>query len=207
MLKSFLNRLTKSKEKHVSAFYGKVRIPTIGHKNVIDKVKEHAKKVGGDVKIGLSGADKPLSVEHKKGVAERTFGHHVDVGEKHTSNIVSYLSHLHNSGYAHLHLHAGSDRAGEYHKLLSNYNGKKDKKGNVPFNFKSFKVHTVGAERNEGTVSKHPTKMDHHELLKTASASRIEKLARVGDKPGFDAYHKHLPPKHRDKLYHAIRSE
>ena len=203
MIKSFFKYLMESKERTVVAFHGKVRIPTIGHKAVIDHAKSLAKKHGGKLHINLSGADKPLSVKHKTEFASRLFNHPVHSNPAHGS-IVAYLSHLHAQGNHHLHLVAGSDRANEYKNILSKYNGKPDKKGNVPFHFKSWKVHTVGAERVES--DKHPTKMSHDELHRTVSASKLEALAKSGDEKGFHAYHPGVDKSHVTKLYNAIRS-
>lgn len=202
MISKFLAWLNEETEKHVVAFHGKVRIPTIGHKSVIDHAKDLAKKHKAKLHINLSGADKPLSVKHKTEFASHLFGHEVHSNPAHSS-IVGYLSHLHSQGHEHLHLVAGSDRAQEYHNILSKYNGKADKKGNVPFNFKSWKVHTVGAERTES--DKHPTKMSHAELHKTVSASKLESLAKSGDKEAFHAYHPGIAKSHVNKLYNAIR--
>ena len=48
------------------AFYGKVRIPTIGHKAAIDQAKDIATKTGGKLSIGLSGTAEPLDIKTKK---------------------------------------------------------------------------------------------------------------------------------------------
>ena len=202
MIKKFKNWLLESANKHVVAFHGKVRIPTIGHKTVIDHAKELANKHNADLHINLSGADKPLSLKHKTDFASKLFGHKVHSNPKHSS-IVHYLSHLHSKGHEHLHLVAGSDRAKEYHNILSKYNGKADKKGHVPFHFKSFKIHSVGAERTES--DKHPTEMTHDELKKTVSATKLEKLARSGDHKAFHAYHPGIPKSHVNKLYNTIK--
>jgi hypothetical protein len=108
------------------AFYGKVRIPTIGHKAAIDQAKDIATKTGGKLSIGLSGTAEPLDSKTKKSHAEKVFGHPVDTGTEHTKTLSSFLSHLHKH-HDHLHLVAGSDRVEEYKSFLSKYNGKKDK--------------------------------------------------------------------------------
>ena len=43
------------------AFYGKVRIPTIGHAEAINTAKELAKKRGARLTIGLSHTNTPLN--------------------------------------------------------------------------------------------------------------------------------------------------
>jgi predicted kinase len=183
------------------AFYGKVRIPTIGHAKAIDTARGIADKVGGQLRIGLSGTSHPLTPKTKKEHAEKIFNHSVETGESHTSNLFSYLSHL-NKSHDHIHLVAGSDRAPEYRKTLDQWNGKADKTGKVPFNFKSWKVHEVEGKREES--NKHPTKMSQGELEKSVSATKLEKLARAGDYEGFKAYHPGLPEKHVRKVFNQI---
>jgi len=184
------------------AFYGKVRIPTIGHAKAIDTAKGIAKKTGGKLTIGLSGTSHPLTSETKKAHAEMVFGHPVETGTPKTSNLFSYLSHL-GQHHDELHLVAGSDRAGEYRKTLQQWNGRADKNGKVAFNFKKWKVHEVEGKR--GDVSKHPTEMNRDELERSVSATKLEGLARASDYEGFKAYHPGMPEKHVKKVYNQIR--
>ena len=184
------------------AFYGKVRIPTIGHKAAIDQAKDIATKTGGKLSIGLSGSAEPLDLKTKKAHAEKVFGHPVDTGTEHTKTLSSFLSHLHKS-HDHLHLVAGSDRVEEYKSFLQRYNGKKDKKGNVPFHFKSYTVHAAGGERTES--DKDPRKMSRAELTSSVSASKLEKLAKDGKYDHFKAYHPGMPDSHVRKVFTQIR--
>ena len=188
--------------KKVVAFYGKVRIPTIGHKKAIGTAKTIANKVGGKLRIGLSGTSRPLTSETKKAHAEMMFQHPVDTGDEHSKNLFSYLSHL-NQDHDELHLVAGSDRAPEYRRTLQDWNGRADKSGRVGFNFKKWKVHEVEGER--GDVDKHPTKMSQDELERSVSATKLEGLAKSGDYEGFKAYHPGFPEKHVQKVYNQIR--
>jgi dephospho-CoA kinase len=184
------------------AFYGKVRIPTIGHKAAIDQAKDIATNTGGKLSIGLSGSAEPLDLKTKKAHAEKVFGHPVDTGTEHTRTLASFLSHLHKS-HDHLHLVAGSDRVEEYKSFLQRYNGKKDKKGNVPFHFKSYTVHAAGGERKES--NKDPRKMSRAELTSSVSASKLEKLAKDGNYDHFKAYHPDMPDSHVRKVFTQIR--
>jgi predicted kinase len=184
------------------AFYGKVRIPTIGHRKAIDTAKGIAKKVGGHLRIGLSGTSKPLTSETKKAHAEMMFNHPVDTGDEHSKNLFSYLSHL-NQHHDEIHLVAGSDRAPEYRRTLKDWNGKADKSGKVGFNFKKWKVHEV--EGTRGDVNKHPTEMNRDELERSVSATKLEGLAKSGDYDGFKSYHPGFPDKHVKKVYNQIR--
>lgn len=194
----------EAEDKTTVAFHGKARIPHMGHKMVVDHAKSLAKKVGGSVHVNLSGASEPLSVKEKAQHASRLFGTEVHT-DPHSSSFVGYLKHLHDTGTTHLHVVAGSDRVEQYKSILNKYNGKPDKKGKTSFNFKSWKVHGVGAERNEG-LDKHPTKMSDSELSSSVSASRLERHAKEGDYPAFKAYHKGMKDGHVKSLYNKIRN-
>lgn len=202
---NFLGRfLRRNTNKPVTAVYGKIRIPTIGHKMLVDAAAKHADRKGHELNVTLSGADKPLSVEQKKAHAQRVFGRKVNTADSKTNNVVSFLKDLHEKGHKELHLFAGSDRAPEYENILQRYNGKPDKKGNVPFAFKKWKVHTVGAERTSS--NKHPTQMSHEELKSSVSASVLEKLAKKGDYDGFKAYHPDMKDRHVREVFDQIRA-
>lgn len=197
----------KDKEKNnpVHAFYGKVQYATIGHKSAIDQMKEDAKKEGAQTAIGLSNTPGPLGVKGKKEHAESVFNHPVDTGENHTKDLLTYVRHLHNKGYTHLTIHAGSDRAQHYHDLLHRYNGKPTKSGEVLFNFKKIKVKQVGGERDEGELTKDPRKMSTAELIKTAKASRLREYAKEGSEESrqkFHAYHRPLGLSHHEINQH-----
>lgn len=187
----------------VTAVYGKVRIPTIGHKLLVDAAKKHAKVNNHALNITLSGANNPLSLEDKKAHAEKLFRCKVNSADSNSTNVVQFLSHLHNQGHRELHLFAGSDRAEEYARILNRYNGKADKKGHVAFAFNKWQVHPVGAERTES--DKHPTQMSKTELRSTVSASKLEQLAKAGDYEGFRAYHPGIHPNHVKTVYNKIR--
>lgn len=183
-------------------FFGKVRIPTIGHASAIEHAKKIAAKKSADLHIGLSGTSHPLTPETKREHAEKLFGHPVLPASKHTSNIVSFLSHM-NKKHDDFTLVAGQDRADEYHRIISKYNGKADSQGNVPFHFKKWRVHSV--ERVTAETKKPPTAMSHDELTKTVSASKLEALANTGNYAHFAAYHPGLPASHVRKIYNQIR--
>jgi predicted kinase len=186
----------------VVAFYGKVRIPTIGHRKAIDAAKSIAKRVNGTLKIALSGTSKPLNPDTKKKHAELMFKHPVQMGDDNTKNLFSFLSHL-NQNYNEVHLVAGSDRAPEYRRTLQQWNGKADRSGKVLFDFKVWKVHEVEGVRAE--VNKHPTKMTKEELEKSVSATKLETLARNNDYESFKAYHPGFADNHVQKVFNQIR--
>lgn len=183
----------------------KARIPTTGHAGLVETGKKITSKHGGSMSIGLSGAAKPLSIQDKTKLAEKTFGHKVETGS-HVNGIVPGLIHLHKSGVKHLHVVCGSDRVDEYKNLVSKYNGKPDKKGVIPFHFDSVTVHKHGADRNEGDVDKHPSEMNDAEKAQTVSASRIEKYANDGDHKAVQAYYPSLKSHEVKKLVKNIQA-
>ena len=180
-------------------FYGKVRIPTIGHKAVIDTAKNIASKVGGQLHIGLSGSSHPLSASQKKAHAEALFQHPV---ETHHSHVIEFLNNM-NKAHDDFTLVCGSDRAREYRQILTRYNGNKDRSGNVPFSFRKWRVHEIAGKRTESL--KNPSKMSQDELVKTVSASKLENLAKSGNFDHFRAYHPGMPEKHVKRLFDQIR--
>ena len=184
------------------AFYGKVRIPTIGHAEAINTAKNIASNIGGKLTIGLSHTNNPLNSSQKRIYAEKVFGHPVMTGDEHTKNLFNFLSYL-NKSHDELHLVAGSDRAGEYRSHLERYNGKPDKNGKMLFNFKKWKVHEVEGKREDS--GKDPRKMSRKELVRSASASKLEKLAKEGNYEHFKAYHPDMPESHVKKVYGQIR--
>jgi dephospho-CoA kinase len=184
------------------AFYGKARIPQRGHRTAVDQGKQLAQKVGGKLTVGLSGAAEPLDIPTKKALAEKLFNHPVHVGTPETRSLHHFLTHM-NQHHDDLHLIAGSDRVPEYQEYLKKYNGRPNKKGQIDFNFKSWKVHTAGGNRTES--NKDPRDMSEDELTSTVSASKLEKLAKEGNWEHFKAYHAGVPTAHVRKVYSQIR--
>ncbi len=185
----------------LTTVYGKIRIPTEAHKGLVDHAAKIAKDNNAKLNVTLSGAEKPLSVREKARHSSNILGQKVDVKEK--SSFVSHLQDLHNQGVQHLHVVAGSDRAEDYKGILERYNGKKDKNGKVPFDFKSFEVHQFGAKRKEGELPSHPTKIKN--ILPYTSATNVEKFAKAGDYAGFKAFYKNTPEEHVKGLYDSLR--
>ena len=184
------------------AFYGKVRIPTIGHKAAIDQAMAIAKQTGGRLTIGLSGTSEPLTPQLKKEYAQRLFGHPVKTGDADTRNLATFLTHL-SKHHDDLHLVAGSDRVEEYKAFIQKYNGKKDQKGHIPFKFKKWEVNGVTGDRIK--TNKDPRMMSPEDLVRSVSASKLEALAMGGNYDSFKAYHPGMASKDIKKLYTTIR--
>jgi len=193
----FKTFLGEQKEKHAVLAFGRMNPPTTGHEVLVNKVKDVAKEVGGSHHIVLSHsqdkAKNPLTAAQKVKHAKRYFSDtNISVATKEKPNFLSQASELHKKGVTHLHMVAGSDRVGEYHKLLHKYNGVKGPHGH--FNFKDIKVHSAG-ERDpdaEGTSGMSASKMRAH-----ASAGEFHHF-----KKGIPS---HVPEHHAKELYNDVR--
>lgn len=180
-------------------FYGKIRIPTIGHKAAIDAAKQIASRNGAKLHIAVSGAAYPLSVSQKEAVARALFQHPIETNHKNFIHFLSRMSELHDEFV----LVCGSDRVHEYRTLLSRYNGNRDRAGIVPFSFKKWSIHEVSGRRIN--TSKSPLRMSRDELVRSVSATRIEQLAREGKYDEFRAYYPSMNDKETQRFFNQIR--
>ena len=162
-------------EKHAVMTFGRMNPPTTGHEKLIHKTHSIAQKHGAKAHIVLSHShdkkNNPLPQKNKINYVKKIHnGVHVTGSSKQHPNFLSHAKKLHQAGHDHLHVVAGSDRVGEYKKVLNKYNGHKDH-----YNFKSITVHSAGQRDpdSEGTSGISGTKMRAH--------------ARAGDHKSFKA--------------------
>ena len=169
-MKSFLEIVEeKDTGKHAVMTYGRMNPPTTGHLKVIDKVKEVAKDVGGSHHVVVSHTQdakkNPLSGAQKiKALKRYSPDTNIEKSSKEQPSIFHHAEKLHKQGVTHLHVVVGSDRVKEFKDSLNKYNGKPNKEGHVPYNFKKITVHSAGhrdpdAEGSEGMSG---TKMREH---------------------------------------------
>lgn len=193
----FRDFIAEQKEHHGVFAFGRMNPVHSGHEEVIKKVKEVAKKTGGSAHVVVShshDSDKnPLTPEQKVKHAKRAFpGVNISASSKEAPNFLAHAARLHKSGVTHLHMIAGQDRVGEYHKLLHKYNGKKGPHGH--FKFKHIEVHSAG--------DRDPDSDD----VKGMSASKMREHAKNGN---FKEFHKGVPSgmshEHAKEMYHDVR--
>ncbi len=193
----FRQYLEEKEEKHAVLAFGRMNPPTTGHAKLVDKVKEVAKEVHGTHHVVLSHTQdtkkNPLSGEQKVKHAKRYFPDtNITSSDKEHPNFLAQASKLHKAGATHIHMVAGSDRTGEYHKLLHQYNGVKGSHGY--FKFKGIHVHSAG-ERDpdaEGVEGMSASKMREH-----ASKGNFKEFKK--GVPG------HVAHEHAKELYHDVR--
>jgi len=176
----FSDFLREQKEKHAVLAFGRMNPITNGHEKVVKTVKKLAKEVGGSHHIVLSHSQdakkNPLTVEQKIKHAKHAFADtNFTAASTKAPTFFDHAEALYKKGVTHLHMISGSDRVGEYEKLLNKYNG--TQKG-ARFNFKSIQVHSAG-ERDPDA-----------EGVTGISASKMREAAKEGD---FDTFKKGAP--------------
>jgi len=141
--------------------FGRMNPPTTGHEKLIQKVADVAKQHGAKGHIVLSHShdnkNNPIPQDKKIGYVQKINKNvHVHGSDKDAPNFLSQAKKFHSQGHDHLVMVAGSDRVGEYEKILNKYNGHPDH-----FNFKSIKVVSAGQRDpdSEGTTGISGTKM------------------------------------------------
>lgn len=181
--------------KHAVFTFGRFNPPTeAGHGKLISAVKSHAEKVGGDHMVFPSHSQdakkNPLSHEDKVSAMHKVFPKTNVVSDKHVKTAIDALKHIEKKGYTHATMVVGSDRVGEFHKLLNKYNGKE-------YNFKKIHVKSAGnrdpdAEGAEGM-----------------SASKLRGLVKSGKRDEFISHYsnKKVGAEIHDKVKAAMNEE
>ena len=187
MIKSF-KQFNEETTKKVTFAFGRFNPPTVGHAKLIDKVIEISK--GGDYRIFASQSNNPkkdpLEYKEKVGIMRKMFPKYgrnivLDTGIK---TVFDVLVNLYDAGYTEAVMVAGSDRVGEFKKLLNKYNGVKARHGFYEFDG-GVKIVSAG-ERD-------PDADD----VSGMSASKMRAAAVEGD---FQAFSNGLPKSFGDKL-------
>jgi hypothetical protein len=119
--------------------FGRFNPPTeAGHGKLVSAVQKHAEETGGKHYIFPSHSqDKkknPMSHEDKVGAMKKLFPTAHVASHPDVRTAIDAMKHLESKGHTHVTMVVGSDRVGEFHKLLNNYREKeypKIKKVNV----------------------------------------------------------------------------
>ena len=167
-------QVSEAAEKTAVFTFGRMNPPTTGHEKLINKVHEVARQHGtkGHIVVSHShDAEKnPLPQDKKiKYISKINRNVHVHGSSKEHPNFLSQAKKFSDQGHKHLVMVAGSDRVGEYKRILDKYNGHPDH-----HNFKSIKVVSAGqrdpdaegASGISGTKMRHYAKTGDHENFK-----------------------------------------
>lgn len=192
----FREYIQEAPERHAVMAFGRLQPPTTGHEALVNKVKSVAKQHNASHHVVLSHSNdpkqNPLSAKQKVKHARRFFPNtNITTSSSSHPNFLKQAEKLHKSGVTHLHMVAGSDRTGEYHKLLNKYNG--THKGAL-FNFKGIRVHSAG-QRDPDAPG-----------ISGMSGSKLRSHAAKGN---FNEFKKgvprHVPEHHAKELFHDLR--
>jgi hypothetical protein len=155
--------------------FGRFNPPTeSGHGKLVHAVQSHAEESGGEHYIFPTHSQdpkkNPMSHADKVSSMKKLFPGANVVSHKHVRTAIDALKHLEKKGVTHPTMVVGSDRVGEFHKLLNKYNGKE-------YNFKKIDVKSAGhrdpdAEGSEGM-----------------SASKLRGLVKSGKKDEFVSHY------------------
>src|SRR5210317_1783724 len=148
-------------DKSIAFTFGRFNPPTIGHQQLINKVKSLRTN---DYKIFLSRSQdpkkNPLSPEYKLRVMKDMFkADRRNIELNPTNMVLDLATDLYNQGYTDVTMVAGSDRVREFESILKKYNGVKSRHGF--YDFDSIKVVSAG-ERDpdaEGATGMSASKM------------------------------------------------
>ena len=194
-MRSFQDLVTEQKETVVFTF-GRFNPPTTGHEKLINKVASVAGS--NPFRVYPSQSQDPVKnpLPHSLKVAYmrqmfRKFRKNI-IADKAVKTAIDCATKLHADGFKNIIMVVGSDRVQEFNELLTRYNGKPDRKGNILYEFDSVKVVSAGDRDPDA------------EDVTGMSASKMRAAAADGDK---DAFMTGLPSgfKNGDKLYRDVR--
>jgi hypothetical protein len=187
-------------KKPVVFAFGRMNPPTTGHKVLVDKVHDLAKKHNAAHHVVLSRSvdpkKNPLNNEQKLKHAKRFFPHsNISIADKDHPTLLHHASKLNKEGHDHLIVVAGQDRVKEYHDLLHKYNGKANQSGEIPYSYKKIHVVSAGARDPdaEGSEGMSASKMRAH----AASNSFDEFKKGIPD---------HVHPDHAREMFDDVRN-
>jgi len=183
--------------------FGRFNPPTTGHEILVNKIVTVASRNRADAFVFLSSSQdskkNPLDYKDKIKWMKKMFkvrGQDIfKYSKEQSKDVLKTASLLHDDGYEQIVMVVGSDRVNDFKKLLSQYNGVKDKPHGF-YNFKKIDIESAG-ERD-------PDADDATGM----SASKLRSLAIDSD---FEAFKTGLPDtlSERDKrsLYQLLRKQ
>jgi hypothetical protein len=152
------------KNKHIVFAFGRMNPPTAGHSKLIDHVQNHAKEIGADHRVIVSHTvdrhKNPVGVDHKLDYLKSIHPTaNIEASAKEHPHFLAHLKKMHEEGYTHATMVAGSDRVDEFKHIINKYNGP-----GKEFNFKHVSVVSAGTRDpdSEGTSGVSGTKMRAH---------------------------------------------
>ena len=168
--------------------FGRMNPPTIGHEKLANKIKEVARKENANPRIYLSHTQNPkkdpLSYNDKFRFAKKAFG---IVQRSQSKQIFQILPEIEKEGFTDIIMVVGSDRIGEFDRVLQKYNGK-------DYNFNSIKTVSSG-DRDPDAQG-----------VEGMSGSKLRGVAISGDEKTFKSgLASKLSDADKTKIYNLVR--
>jgi nicotinic acid mononucleotide adenylyltransferase len=184
--------------------HGRMNPVTIGHQKMVEAGQKLAKHLNADYELSITHSHdpkkNPLSVDQKLKHVKRAFPKvKVTATSKEMPSFLHQAKRLHQAGYQHLVMVAGSDRVQEYHDTLHKYNGHPDF-----YNFKSIRVPDAKEMHKLAGVSLE--RDPDSEGAEGMSASKMRTHAAANDYPEFrKGVPAHFSDAQARELYNDVR--
>ena len=184
-------KLVEARGDDVTFTFGRFNPPTIGHLKLMDATQKGGRNYRVYASHSQDGNKNPLPYQTKVNYMKRMFPKHSrNIKSDKALTAIDVAVKLHDEGFKNLTMVVGSDRVGEFKKLLQKYNGVKSTHG--LYDFKTIKVKSAG-ERDPDA-----------EGISGMSASKMRKAAQNND---YKSFVQGLPPGFRDgkKLFKDVQ--
>jgi len=152
-----------------------------GHMFLADAVITQAEETGADPYFVVSrtiGKDDPITPEEKLHIYKKVFpkhGHIFHTATEEMPDLTRVLTQLNKHGYTDVTVVVGADQKNAL-SYVTQYNGKPDKAGNVPFNFNSLNVISRQETNSKYSQEEGPRATPMRDILKDPNASDDEKF-------------------------------
>ena len=153
-----------------------------GHMMLASSVITHAEELGGDPYFVVSrtyGPDDPLQPEEKLAIYRKVFpekGHIFQTATDELPDLTRVLSNLNQQGYTDAVVVVGADQKTAF-QYLNAYNGKPNKKGEIPFSFDSLDVISRQETNDPSREEEGPRATPMRAVLTDPSKSEEEQFA------------------------------
>ena len=165
--------------KSVAFSFGRFNPPTIGHEKLMDNTRRANRNYRIYASQSQDAKKNPLKFRNKVAIMKSMFPAHArKISTDKMTTAIDAMVQLYKEKHTDVVMVVGSDRVGEFDKLLKTYNGKRARHGY--YKFKSIRVVSAG-ERDPDA-----------EGVSGMSASKMRKAAQDND---YKSFKKGLPPK------------
>ena len=153
-----------------------------GHMMLASSVITHAEQLGGDPYFVVSrtyGPDDPLQPEEKLAIYRKVFpkkGHIFQTATDELPDLTRVLTNLNGQGYKNAVVVVGADQKTAF-QYLNAYNGKPNKKGEIPFSFDSLDVISRQETNDPSREEEGPRATPMRQVLTDPSKSEEEQFA------------------------------